>query len=116
MATATWTAEQVASLDAFELLSKGDELPVFAFRAADDAEDWTVYDVSERMRGHGWIVPAYAMPDGMSDVHVLRVVVRNGFIRDLASLFVRDLRSVVEGLRAADAHRDRAGDRTGFHH
>jgi glutamate decarboxylase len=56
------------------------------------------------------------MPEGMQDVHVLRVVVRNGFSRDLAGLLVRDLRSVVHDLRDDQRHRARAGDRTGFHH
>jgi glutamate decarboxylase len=35
--------------------------------------------VSERIRTFGWIIPAYRMPEGMADVHVLRVVVRTGF-------------------------------------
>jgi glutamate decarboxylase len=113
---ATWLARRIGGIDGLELLSDGSELPVFAFRAADDVEGWTVYDVSERLRGHGWIVPAYPMPHGMQDVHVLRIVVRNGFSRDLAGLLLRDLRSVVDGLGQGDAHRDRAGDRTGFHH
>jgi len=113
---AAWLAEQVGAMGVFELLSEGRQLPVFAFRAADGVEGWSVYDVSERLRGHGWIVPAYRMPDGMQHVHVLRVVVRNGFSRDLAELLVRDLRSVVDGLGRDDAQRDRAGDRTGFHH
>ena len=34
------------------------------------------------------------MPKGMEDVHVLRIVVRNGFSRDLAELLLRDLRAV----------------------
>ena len=113
---ATWLAEEVGRIDGFELVSEAKELPVFAFRAADGVERWSVYDVSERLRGHGWIVPAYRMPDGMQDVHVLRVVVRNGFSRDLAGLLLRDLRSVVDGLRRDDGRRDRTGDRTSFHH
>jgi glutamate decarboxylase len=113
---ATWLAAQVDALAGLEVLSRGDELPVLAFRAADDVEGWSVYDVSERLRGHGWIVPAYRMPEGMDDVHVLRVVVRNGFSRDLGDLLLRDLRSVVDGLGQGDTQRDRTGDRSGFHH
>jgi glutamate decarboxylase len=60
-------------------------------------------------------VPAYPMPAGMEDVHVLRVVVRNGFSRDMAELLVRDLRAVVERLERVGGDVD-AGDRTGFHH
>jgi glutamate decarboxylase len=103
-------------MDEFALLSHGDQLPVFAFRAADAAAEWSVYDVSERLRARGWIVPAYAMPAGMDDVHVLRVVVRNGFSRDLAGLFVRDLRAAMQVLEASHGRRLTSGDRTGFHH
>ena len=111
---AMWLAEEVGRLGPFELLSRGDQLPVFAFRASDDAGDWSVYDVSVRLRAHGWIVPAYPMPSRMEDVHVLRVVVRNGFSRDMASLLVRDLETVVNGLAGGDPPSRKA--RTGFHH
>jgi glutamate decarboxylase len=76
-----------------------------------------VYDVSERIRTHSWIVPAYRMPKGMEDVHVLRVVVRNGFSRDLAEVFAHHLREITIGLQQHDgATRVGSGDRTGFHH
>jgi glutamate decarboxylase len=113
---ATWLASEVAKLEELTLISRGDELPVFAFRATDPAGDWTVYDVSERLRQHGWIVPAYRMPRGLDDLHVLRVVVRNGFSRDMGSLLVRDLRAVMKALRTAGDKPPAPGDRTGFHH
>ena len=47
--------------------------------------------------------------------HVLRVVVRNGFGRDLAHSFADDLARVVARLEAGGG-RVAPGDRTGFHH
>jgi glutamate decarboxylase len=113
---ATWLAGQIGDLGPFALLSRGDELPVVAFERADGDAAWSVYDVSERLRAHGWIVPAYAMPTGMEDVHVLRIVVRNGFSRDMAGLLVRDLRRVVERLERTGGDPVGARARTGFHH
>jgi glutamate decarboxylase len=56
-------------------------------------------------------------PDGMEDVHVLRVVVRNGFSRDMAEVFAQHLREITTGLQGrGGAIRVRSGDRTGFHH
>ena len=46
---------------------------------------------------------------------VLRVVVRNGFGRDLAHSFADDLARVVARLEAGGG-RVAPGDRTGFHH
>jgi len=113
---AVWLAGRIDEIKDFALVSGGDELPVLAFRTAGEDVGWSVYDVSERLRGHGWIVPAYPMPDGMEDVHVLRVVVRNGFSRDLAELFLRDLRAVLHALERPGAAAIVPGDRTGFHH
>ncbi|WP_037412232.1 glutamate decarboxylase [Candidatus Solirubrobacter pratensis] len=107
---ATWLAHHIEELGPFELLSRGDELPVFAFKLRDGIP-YSVYDVSEKLRAHGWLVPAYPMPEGMDDVHVLRIVVRNGFTRDMADLLARHLGDIVERLEQPDAE-----PRPGFHH
>jgi len=36
------------------------------------------------LRGYGWQVPAYTMPDNATNVSVLRIVVREGLSADLA--------------------------------
>jgi glutamate decarboxylase len=114
--TARWLADAVRGLDAFELLSHGDQLPVFAFSIADAIEGFSVYDVSETLRARGWIVPAYAMPPAIEDVHVLRVCVRNGFSRDLAELLVADLRKATEKLERRGGDDLDPGKRSSFHH
>jgi glutamate decarboxylase len=109
-----WLAGEIEALGPFELLSRGEGIPAFAFRLREGS-GYSVYDVSESLRGRGWIVPAYRMPPGLDDVAVLRVVVRNGFSRDLAALFLGDLGRVIERLhRPAEQPADEV--RTGFHH
>jgi glutamate decarboxylase len=94
---------EIGELGPFELISDGSELPVFAFRLRADVDRYSVYDVAEAMRKRGWIVPAYQMPQGLEHVHVLRVVVRNGFGRDLADLFLDDLRRATSFLESLEA-------------
>jgi glutamate decarboxylase len=95
-------AAQIAAMGPFELLSDGSDLPVLAFRLADpDAAGYSVFDLSERLRQRGWLVPAYTFPGNMQDTAVLRMVVRNGFSRDLADLLLSDLRTQVQVLAAA---------------
>jgi glutamate decarboxylase len=113
--TARWAAERVSEIGPFELVSDGSQLPVFAFRLRDDVEGYSVYDVSEAVRKRGWIVPAYPLPPDLEDVHVLRVVVRNGFGRDLAHTLVDDLGRAVKELEGRGG-RVEPGDRAGFHH
>jgi len=105
----------VGELEPFELISQGRELPVLAFRTADHVDRYSVYDVSETLRIRGWIVPAYRMPNGLEDMSVLRVVVRNGFSRDMARLLLADLESAVQRLERVGGDPS-TSDRAGFHH
>jgi glutamate decarboxylase len=97
---AVYLSSSIAKMDQFELLSDGTELPVFAFKVRDGA-GFTVFDLSERLRGRGWQVPAYTLAEDMTDTAVLRIVVRNGFTRDMGGLLLEDIRRQVEVL---DAH------------
>jgi glutamate decarboxylase len=89
--TARYLSSRIADLGPYELLSDGSELPVFFFRLKPDVANYTVYDVSAKMRERGWQVPAYSLPANLTDVSGLRVVIRNGFGHDLADLFFDDL-------------------------
>jgi glutamate decarboxylase len=110
--TARWLAHAVSEIGPFELLSDGSEVPCFAFRLRDDSS-YTVFDVSERLRSRGWVVPAYKMPKGLEDMNVLRVVVRNGFSQDLAVALHDDMKAVVERLEKEGGS---AEQRSAFHH
>jgi glutamate decarboxylase len=83
---------EIAKLGPFELLTDGSDLPVFAFKLKDDVTGFSVFDVSERLRQRGWQVPAYTFPENLTDMAVMRIVVRNGFSMDLANLLLDDLR------------------------
>ena len=89
---ATSLAGRIEELGPFELLTRGDELPVFAFTLKKDVDNFTVFDVSKALRERGWQVPAYTFPKNREDLAALRVVVRQGFSHDLADLLVNDLK------------------------
>jgi glutamate decarboxylase len=96
-------AKRIGELEPFELVTRGEQLPVFAFALRDEVTQYTVFDVSRALREHGWLVPAYTFPDNRSDLAVLRIVVRNGFSHDLADMLVRDLREVLPRLERQHA-------------
>jgi glutamate decarboxylase len=89
---ALYLSAEIAKLGQFELLTDGSDLPVFAFRLRDDVTGYSVFDLSERLRMRGWQVPAYTFPADLQEMAVMRIVVRNGFSMDLASLLLDDLR------------------------
>jgi glutamate decarboxylase len=115
--TAVWLSGEIAKMEDYRLISRGDELPVFAFALRDaDAAGFSVYDVSEKLRIRGWIVPAYRMPPDIEELAVLRVCVRNGFSRDLASLFLADLQHATDHLRHRADGPPPDAVRASFHH
>ncbi|MFF5345536.1 glutamate decarboxylase [Streptomyces althioticus] len=114
---ATGLSARIEALGDFRLLTRGDELPVFAFTTAPDVPAFDVFDVARRLRETGWLVPAYTFPANRQDLAVLRVVCRNGFSEDLADLFAEDLARLLPDLRR-QGHpltKDRNAA-TGFHH
>ena len=95
-------AREIAAMGPFELLSDGSELPVLAFKLRSPGS-YTVFDLSERLRQRGWLVPAYTFPANMQDTAVIRLVIRNGFSGDLAESLLADLRAQVDALEKAAA-------------
>ncbi|KOT94882.1 glutamate decarboxylase [Streptomyces rimosus subsp. pseudoverticillatus] len=110
-------ADRIGALGDFRLLTRGDELPVFAFTTADGVRDFDVFDVSRHMRERGWLIPAYTFPPDRDDLSVLRVVCRNGFSHDLSDLFMADLERLLPELRKQGGPLgNRSGTDTSFHH
>ena len=113
---ATRLSAAIGELGPYRLLTRGDELPVFAFTLQDGVDGYSVFDVSAALRERGWQVPAYTFPANRTDLAALRVVVRNGFSHDMADLLIDDMRRVQPQL---DRHSQPLHDATtgeSFHH
>ncbi len=100
--TAMHISRGVSELGPYRLISDGSELPVFAFALAPEVTNYTVFDVSERLRERGWLVPAYTFPENRQDLSVLRIVVRSGMHLEMADQLLHHLRTVTEELQALD--------------
>jgi glutamate decarboxylase len=113
---ATYLSTQIAGLGPFELLTQGDELPVFAFKLREDVANFTVFDVSNALRERGWLVPAYTFPKNREDLAALRVVVKRGFSHDVADLLMADFKRQLPRLQKQAAPVHDAASAGGFHH
>jgi glutamate decarboxylase len=114
---ATYMSGEIARLGPFELLTDGGELPVFAFRLREEVTNYTVFDVSAVLRERGWLVPAYTFPEDLTDLAVMRIVVRNGFSHDLSDMLLEDLRRAVPRLeRQSTPVYEASSAATAFHH
>ncbi|HVA84747.1 MAG TPA: glutamate decarboxylase [Candidatus Saccharimonadales bacterium] len=115
-AVATYLADQIAELGPFELITRGDELPVFAFKLKREIDNFTVFDVATAVRERGWLIPAYTFPANRQDIAALRIVVRQGFTQDLADMLVGDLRRQLGRLERQPSPMHDAASARAFHH
>jgi glutamate decarboxylase len=113
---ATNLSGRIAELGPFQLITKGDELPVFAFTLKDEIDNFTVFDVSNALRERGWLLPAYTFPKNREDLAALRVVVKRGFSEDLADLLIHDLERQLPRLQKQSAPVHERDTATSFHH
>jgi glutamate decarboxylase len=109
-------AGQIEELGPFELITKGDELPVFAFKVRDEIDNFSVFDVSSAVRERGWLVPAYTFPANREDLAALRVVVKRGFSHDVADLLLNDLKRQLPRLQRQPEPVHNSTTASSFHH
>jgi glutamate decarboxylase len=100
---ATHISDGIAAIGPYRLLTRGDELPVFAFTLKPDVVNYSVFDVSALLRARGWLVPAYTFPANREDLSVLRIVVRAGLTHDMAELLLRHFGEVTDELESLTA-------------
>jgi glutamate decarboxylase len=101
--TAQYIGREISKLGPFELLFNGDSrngIPAVSWSIRDGADPgYTLFDLGDRLRARGWQAAAYTMLPNITDVVVMRLLVRHGFSRDMADLLLADIRRSIEHLR-----------------
>jgi glutamate decarboxylase len=97
--THAFLTDETSKSEHVDVLSEPGNLPVLCVRLRDDSR-YNAHDLSASLRRRGWIVPAYTMPPAIDEMTVLRVVVREGFSRDMAARFLDDVHTAVVELQA----------------
>ncbi|GAB3121026.1 glutamate decarboxylase [Glaciibacter psychrotolerans] len=101
---AVYLSGEIGKMPAFTLWNEGTDIPVFAWQLTKGHTDrWNLYHLSERLRIKGWLIPAYPMPDNISEMVVQRIVVRNGLSRNLAESLILDIQEAVDYLDALES-------------
>ena len=109
-------AGKIEELGPFQILSTGRDLPVVAWTLKEPSKwNWSLYDLSDRLRDRGWQVPTYKMPANRQEIILQRAVVRNGFTHDLASMLLRDMRRHLDWFAQQPGFNPTL-DGSGFHH
>ncbi|KQZ85121.1 glutamate decarboxylase [Microbacterium sp. Root166] len=98
--TSMYLAEEISKLGHFDIINNGSAesgIPAVSWKLKDGVDHpFTLFDLADRLRTRGWQVPAYTMPADRQDLPVQRILVRQGFGRDEASLLMSDYRAAIE--------------------
>ena len=99
---ARYLAEELKGMGIFDIYEDASNIPIVCWGLKDDADvEWSLYDLSDRLRMNGWLVPAYPMPANLQDVVVQRVVARQDFSMQLAIKLVEDMKKEIDTLSKA---------------
>jgi glutamate decarboxylase len=101
-ALAQYLAKSIEAIGPYQLISDGRQLPVFSFALKPHVANYTVFDVSARLRERGWLIPAYTYPENRQDLAVLRIVVRSGMTFEMGDDLLDDLRTKTATLESLD--------------
>jgi len=112
MENASHLAARLQESKEFHVINDAKHIPVVTFRFAKD-EDFTLFDLSYRVRERGWIVPAYSLPPHAEEVTIMRVVVRENFTRNLVDIFVDDLLNAKRALKTGSIKTSQRSAREG---
>ena len=97
--TAMYLAREIAEIGPFELITNGGDIPVFAWRLKDEVAsrtNYTLFDLANKLRERGWLIPAYTMPPNRENLIVQRIVVKEGFSRDMADMLLQDIKRAID--------------------
>ncbi|MEO6836517.1 MAG: glutamate decarboxylase [Candidatus Tumulicola sp.] len=93
-------AHRIADFGPFELLFDGkstDGIPAVSWTMRENARaGYSLFDLSDRLRARGWQVAAYSMIPNITDMTVMRILVRHGCSRDLANALIEDIQRALE--------------------
>ncbi|MBR4882503.1 MAG: glutamate decarboxylase, partial [Bacteroidales bacterium] len=99
MEIARYMWSEIGKMPQFKNYAKEVVNPLFIWHLDpeyDKKAKWTLYDLQARLQQSGWMIPAYTLPANLTDIVVMRAVVKQGFTRDLADMLLADICSAVK--------------------
>lgn len=98
---ADYIAQYLESTELFDLINRGESIPVLCFERREAKAGWTLYDLSDQLEKKGWQLPVYPLPKNADERIVCRIVCRSDLSLNLAERLVEDMRLAIHTLDQA---------------
>ncbi len=89
--SAQYLANELSKIRDFEVISQKDALPLVVWKSSKT----NLYEFSDLLRQHGWIVPAYSMPDNIKNMVVCRILIREHISVAMIDQIIADIKRVI---------------------
>ena len=98
--TAQYLAAELSKLGAIEMLydGKGGLAGGVLSSSRPGVSGFTLYDLAERVRMHGWQIASYPLPPDRKDTVVQRILVRHGVTHDMVTMLFDDIKRALAHL------------------
>ena len=91
--------QAVRDMGIFEIYNDATNIPIVCYKLKDPGKHkWTLYELADRLAMKGWQVPAYTLPENMTNVLIQRYVVRADLSYNMADSLIQDMKMAIEYL------------------
>lgn len=97
---ASFLASKLDKSGKFEVINPDVMFPLVTVKLKDC--DFSVFNLSEKLREKGWIVPAYTLPANADDIAVLRMVIKESFSKDMVEMLFSDIMESIQVLQKSE--------------
>jgi len=114
LTNAKYLASQLRKSKYFQLMNDDIKLPILALQLKPEL-NFSVYQLSDKLRERGWIVPAYTLPPNAEKIEVLRIVIRENFSRDMANMLLNDMNHYAKELSGLEKEKKKSNNNNQIH-
>lgn len=83
----------------FEIVNKKVLFPLITVKLK--TSDFTAFQLSDKLREKGWIIPSYTLPPHADDITVMRMVVKENFGRDMVDMLFEHIMEAYKKLEVS---------------
>jgi glutamate decarboxylase len=92
----------------FEIINEEVIFPLITVKLK--SSEFTEFQLSDKLREKGWIIPSYTLPPHADDITVMRMVVKENFSRDLVDMLYDHILKACNELEEANGKKQRKED------
>lgn len=116
LSNAQYLASLLEKLGVFTLINKGKKFPIVAIKLKSSIQNYSVFNLSHKLRERGWVISAYTLPPHAEDIAIMRIVVKENFSRDMADILYEDIQKAIHELQKGARRQKLNAPSKGKHH